>query len=208
MTAESALRMRDPALLYWLGGFVLLLLGLGLAGELVNPWLRYDREAIAAGQVWRLVSCHLVHLNLWHLGMNLAGFLLCCYFFVDVYDRRQFLLWLGLTAPGVGLAIYFIDHAPGYYVGLSGLLHGWLVLALVTGFRTHPWLHGGVLLIIAARLLWEQLPGYDRGYLRHLIDGDVYVNGHLYGALGGLIIAMALVAAGRGVGPHPSHDGG
>ena len=193
------MKARDPALLPWLAGFVLLLAGLGLAAEQVNPLLRYDQEAIAAGEFWRLATAHFVHLNLWHLALNLGGFLLCCYFFVDVYDRRLFFLWL-LTAPLVGMAIYFIDQAPGYYVGLSGILHGWLVLALVVGFRTHPWLHAGVLLIVAGRLIWEQTPDYDRDYLQPWIAGEVYVNGHLYGALAGLLLSLTVLAAGGGVG--------
>lgn len=166
-----------------------ILILLGLAHEWVNPWLRYDREAIEAGQVWRLMTCHLVHLNLWHMAMNLTGFLLCWFFFTDLMTRRMLWTWLGVSAPVVGLAFFILDPQLGRYVGLSGLLHGLLILLLISGWRGNPILHSVVLAVIGGRMLWEQLPGYDVNYLREVIDGSVYVNAHLYGGIAGLCLA-------------------
>ncbi len=182
--------LRDPRLLPWLAAFVFLMVSLGLAGEAVNPWLAYAPDAIAQGQVWRLVTCHLVHFNLWHLTLNVSGFLLCCYFFADVYSRRLFFWWFCVSAPAVGLLLYQVDDLQGYYMGFSGLLHGWLVVALVAGWRTQPWLHGAMLTLMLARLVWEQLPWYDANYLVHLIDASVHPNAHLYGAACGLLVGL------------------
>lgn len=184
--------VRDPRLLPWLAGFALLLAGLGLFAEQVNPWLDYREQAILSGQWWRLLTCHLVHINLWHTGMNLSGFLLCCYFFSDIYSRGVFLTWLASALP-VSFAFLFFDNISGSYVGLSGVLHGWLVLALVAGIRGNPWLHSLVLALVAGRLTWEQLPGYDVDYLRAYIDARVYVNAHLYGSLAGALIGVVLL---------------
>lgn len=41
------------------------------AGEL----LQYDRQAIADGQLWRVVTGHLVHIGLEHLAWDAAVFL-------------------------------------------------------------------------------------------------------------------------------------
>jgi len=35
--------------------------------------LRYERAAIAGGEVWRLVSCHFVHLGWAHCLLNVGG---------------------------------------------------------------------------------------------------------------------------------------
>lgn len=185
--------VRDPRLLPWLAGFALLIAALGVFAEQVNPWLDYREEAIRAGQWWRLLTCHLVHINLWHAGLNLAGFLLCCYFFIDLYSRRVFFSWFFLSAPLVSLAFLLFDEMPGSYAGLSGLLHGWLVLALVAGIRGNPWLHTLVLVLVAGRLIWEQLPGYDVDYMRDYIDASVHVNAHLYGSLMGLLIGGVIL---------------
>jgi rhomboid family GlyGly-CTERM serine protease len=169
------------------------LLVLGLAHEWVNPWLRYDRDAIEAGQVWRLVTCHLVHLNLWHMAMNLAGLLLCWFFFTDLMTRRFLWTWLGVSAPAVGLLLFSLDPELGRYVGLSGLLHGLLLMLLIAGWRGNPVLHSVILFVIGGRMVWEQLPGYDTAYLQDLIQGRVYVNAHLYGGLTGLALSPFFV---------------
>lgn len=165
----------------------------GLAHEWVNPWLNYQRAAVLDGQIWRLVTAHLVHLNVWHMAMNLTGFLLCWFFFTDLFTRRLLWLWLGVSAPVVGLAFLGLDAELTRYVGLSGLLHGLLVLLLVLGWRGNPVLHGLVLAVVAGRLVWEQRPGYDTEYLQALMDGSVYVNAHLYGALTGLALALGVL---------------
>lgn len=73
-------------------------------------------------------------------------------------------------------------------MGLSGILHGLLVYCLLQGWRGNPWLHSLVLLVIAGRIVSEQQAGYDVEYLRSWIDGRVYVNAHLYGALAGVLL--------------------
>ena len=94
--------------------------------------------------------------------------------------------------------LFVLDRDLGWYVGLSGLLQGLLVLCLLIGWRGNPVLHSLVLAVVAGRLVWEQLPGYDVDYLRAWINGRVYVNAHLYGALSGALLAVAmLLVAGR-----------
>ena len=190
---DARLHPRDPLLRRYLAVFVAVLLLLGLAHVWVNPWLNYERAAILGGQLWRVWSAHLVHLNLWHLGMNLGGFLLCAYFFPDVYSRGRMLAWLLFSPLFISVLMLFVDRAPGTYVGLSGALHGWLVLALLLGFRRHPWVHLLVLALVTGRLVYEQLPGYDVAYLHQWIDGSVYVNAHLYGAFSGVLLALGIV---------------
>lgn len=183
----------DPPLRWHIAGLAGLMLLLGVFHEAVNPWLEYNRESIAAGQWWRLVSGHLVHMNLWHLGMNLSGFLLCWVFFTDLLTRARLWLWLGVSIPVVSAAFWYLDTDLYGYVGLSGILHGLLVMCLLLGFSGHPKLHGLLLVLISARLIWEQMPGYNVHYLQDTIDGAVHVNAHLYGALVGGVLGLALL---------------
>ena len=174
-------------------GAALLMLALALGGESVRDGLRYDRAAIESGQLWRLLTCHLVHLNLNHALLNLAGFLLCSWFFDDLLRARHVLIWFALSAPVVGLAFYLFEPQLGWYVGLSGILHGYFILCLLLGVPGQPLLHLVVLALVAGRLTWEQLPGYDVDYLRDWIDGRVFVNAHLYGAIVGSLLGGALL---------------
>lgn len=189
LDGRSLLEIADPGLRRHVLILAAVLVVLGLAHEWVNPGLRYDRAAVLDGQLWRLVSAHLVHMNPWHMVMNLTGLLLCWYFFTDLLSRRLLWLWLGFSMPVVSLAFLGLDPGLRHYVGLSGLLHGLLVLLLMLGWRGNPVLHSVVLLAVAGRLFWEQRPAYDVNYLQGIIEGRVYVNAHLYGALTGLALA-------------------
>lgn len=183
----------DPPLGWHVLGLTLLMLLLGLFYQQLNPWLEFDRQAIAAGQWWRLISAHLVHSNLWHLGMNLIGLVLCWYFFADLLTRSRLWLWLVVSILLVSAAFWWRDSQLQHYVGLSGILHGLLVMCLLLGWRGNPWLHSLVLAIIVTRLILEQQPDYDVNYLRQRIDAAVYVNAHLYGALAGALIGGGLL---------------
>lgn len=178
----------DPALRGHVFALAALMLVLGLFHETLNPWLEYQRSEIADGQLWRLISGHLVHMNLWHLGMNLAGFLLCWLFFPDLLTRRRLWLWLGLSIPLVSAGFWFLDPGLQGYVGFSGVLHGLLVMCLLAGLSGHPGLHGLLLALVVGRLTWEQMPGYNVNYLVDTIGGSVYVNAHLYGSLVGAVL--------------------
>ena len=84
MPGEGANRLaRIAAALQWDRGrwvwllLIVLLLDLVLGlGDSVGAMLRYDRGAIAAGGWWRLLTAHMVHLDLHHLILNEFGLVL------------------------------------------------------------------------------------------------------------------------------------
>lgn len=170
-------------------GLSLAMLLLAIFHQQVNPQLAYHRQAVLAGQWWRLISCHFVYLNLDHYLLDGAGFLLITYIFRDLLTARLLWIWLAISAPICGLLL-LLDPTLVGYVGLSGILHGWLVIALLLGIREMPFLHTVALLAIAAKLIYEQSPGYDAYYLDSVIAAPVYPNAHLYGALIGLAIGL------------------
>lgn len=183
---------RDRKLFAHAAALIAVLVALGLAHARVNPWLGYERDAVLHGQAWRLLTAHLVHLNVWHLLLNLSGLLLILYFFRDLLDRRRFWLCLAVSSLAIGLAFVLVDTRLDWYVGFSGVLQGLLVFCLLLGWRANPVLHSLVLAMLAGRLAWEQSPGYDTGYLQAWIHGQVYVNAHLYGALSGAGLAAVV----------------
>lgn len=166
---------------------------LSIFSRYFNPILEYSHRAIAGGQIWRLVTCHFVHLNMWHMLLDLSGFLLCCYFFSDLLTRGMLWTWLVVESVAVGLMFWFLDPHLQYYVGLSGILHGLLVICLIYGWRGNPVLHSVVLVLVAGKIVHEQMPGYDVNYLRDWIHGSVYVNAHLYGAIVGAVLGPLML---------------
>jgi len=179
-----------PALdkaVYLVFGIVLLVLSLG--HEMLNPWLHFSSEKILAGEYWRAFSGHMAHLNLQHGLMNVLGFWACCYFFSDVYRLRHFFVWWLVGTPLLSACMLLFDGPIGYYVGLSGLLYGWLMFAILAGFRSQPRLHLLGFVVLAARVTWEQTAQYDTAYLMDTVGGIVYVNAHFYGVLIGAAMA-------------------
>jgi rhomboid family GlyGly-CTERM serine protease len=131
---------------------------LAVAASLFGEWsqlLTYDRVQIAAGELWRFVTGHLVHWNgdhlLWDVVvLGVLGAL------VEQRDRRALTATLLLSAVAISAAVWMCDPLTVQYRGLSGVdsaLFGfvapllfvesrrnrqtavsWLVAALATGF--------------------------------------------------------------------------
>ncbi len=180
-----------------IGTVALLALCAALQAAGLETALRYDRGAIGDGQLWRLLSASLVHLGPLHLALNAVGLALVA---LLVGRRLSLRAWTGtglLCALTVGLGLWWLAPAVGWYVGLSGVLHG----LLAAGAATAAWrglergFHAVLLGVLAAKLAWEQLVGALPGTAR-IAGGTVIVDAHLFGALGGLL-ACALLLAGR-----------
>lgn len=173
-------------------GFVALLLLLGAAGEQVRDLLRFDRAAIDAGEWWRLLTCHFVHLGAGHLWLDTLGLALLLLFFRDVFSPRDWAITALVGAVAVGLALWLRDPQLSRYVGISGVLHTMLFAGLLLSFRYNPVINGVVFAAMAGRIWTEQQPGYDVNYLADSIGGAVMVNAHLYGALAALPVVLLL----------------
>lgn len=155
-----------------------------------EPGLRFDRDAIAGGELWRLLSAHLVHLGWNHLWLNLGGLLLVALFFSQYYSLRFWLALLLFCGLFTGLMLYALNPQLHYYVGLSGVLHGLFVVG-AWGERQHFRISAYVLLaLLVAKLAWEQTFGAMPGS-ESMIGGQVLVDAHLYGAIaGGLFLLL------------------
>ncbi|MFP5441193.1 MAG: rhombosortase [Gammaproteobacteria bacterium] len=173
-------------------GFVALLLLLGAAGEPLRDLLRFDRAAIGAGEWWRLLSCHFVHLGAGHLWLDTLGLALLLLFFRDVFSPRDWAITVLAGVVAVGVALWLRDPQLSRYVGISGVLHTMLFAGLLLSFRYNPVINGVVFAAMAGRLWTEQQPGYDVYYLADSIGGAVMVNAHLYGALASLPVVLLL----------------
>ena len=160
-----------------------------LAGESGKELLRYDRVWIGQGEVWRLVSGHLTHLAWSHLALNGAGLLLVWYLVGGRYTLRSWLLIIGIALATIEMAFWFNNPELYWYVGMSGLLNGLLAAGIVACLPRIDLETGILLLLLTAKIGWEQYAGPLPGSAS-TSGGPVVVDAHLYGALGGVLGAL------------------
>lgn len=134
-----------------------LLLGLPALAPLLWPgaarWLEYDRERIAAGEAWRVVTCHWAHWTGDHLLWDLLVFVLLAALSWRL-GRARTAAALAASALLIPLALWTLAPDLGRYRGLSGLdsaLFVFLAVALIRRERSAG--RTGAVALLAALLL-------------------------------------------------------
>ena len=175
----------------WLAaGLVAVVAAASQAGGLSDA-LAWDRGAMSAGELWRFVSGHFVHLGWSHLLLNLAGLALTAWIVGRVYDWLDWLLVAIISIAVIGTGFWFLDPQLKWYVGLSGLLHGVLAAGLFAGVARRETESFVLAALVGGKLVWEQVSGPLPGS-EGASGGDVIVDAHLYGAIGGILAALLL----------------
>lgn len=176
---------------------------------------RYDRAALASGEVWRLITAHLVHLNTPHLLFNLLGLWLLCELLWHELPLLHGLGLLGSAAIGIGALLWWFHPELVWYAGLSGALHGlWAGCALAGLWPASPnsndrpamsrssgWsrlkMHWPLsrcicltgILLLAAKLAIEYRYGASPRAIQ-AIGSPVVTVAHLYGAMVGVCYVL------------------
>jgi rhomboid family GlyGly-CTERM serine protease len=170
----------------WLLPALILVIATGIAifGDAGREFLRYDRAAIGAGQVWRLLTGHFAHLGISHFLLNAVGLLLIMYLVISRFSPQQWLLITLFVLSGIDLGFWTLEPQLRWYVGLSGLLHGFWAAGAIDGIRTKQPDYWLLLGLLVAKLGYEQLVGPLPGS-EDSSGGPVIVAAHLYGAISG-----------------------
>lgn len=158
-----------------------------------RPVLQFDRAAIASGELWRLFSNHLVHADVQHLSLNMAGLVIAWSLVGDQWRPWTWLALLVAIAAGVGAGLWLSVPTLDEYLGASGLLHGLLAAGTVGLWRT--WRTGAVAIavILALKGVVELVHGPLMPAGAHL---DTIVEAHLIGSVTGALLALPLLAPG------------
>jgi rhomboid family GlyGly-CTERM serine protease len=156
---------------------------LGL-GDSISALLRYDRGAIAAGGWWRLLTAHLVHLDMHHLVLNELGVVLIWSLFAEDFGPVE---WCGIVLYGalaISTGLWWLSPRVAWYVGASGVLHTVMAAGTAKHLIAGVWDRWILAIGLTIKLLWEQFGGHEQPM--------VVVDAHLYGAVSGFIIGAAL----------------
>ncbi len=96
--------------------------------------LELNREAVADGQVWRLITGHLVHGSSYHLALDLAAWMVAGFLFEPMLGRKTWPVLIASTVL-VDAGFLFLQTDLGSYCGLSGVLNGLMVAGLIARFQ-------------------------------------------------------------------------
>jgi rhomboid family GlyGly-CTERM serine protease len=176
---------RRAALLLSVCVILLLIQSGGAAAEAA---LRYDRQGLHAGQWWRLLTAHVIHLGYEHAVLDIAGLVLMWALFAADYSPWQWLLIIGTSVIGVDAGLWLLSSTTQWYVGSSGVLHGVLAAGVCAHLRRRQ-PDGWILAVfLVGKLVYEQA----LGALPLTAGGAVIVDAHLYGAVGGALAVLLL----------------
>lgn len=168
--------------------------GILLVGDAAQHLLRYERDALLDGQLWRGLTGHLVHFSRAHLGLNLA----VGAFVVFVFRRHVGWGAPLLVALGTSAGLFLFALRVKWYGGLSGVLHGLIVFGALAAWRRDRrpvWLVAVMLVI--AKLVVEAIRQTPGG-VAELIGVPVVPQAHVYGAISGALAFALLYRPRRG----------
>jgi rhomboid family GlyGly-CTERM serine protease len=160
--------------------------------------LQYDRQAIADGQIWRVVTGHAVHFGLEHFVWDAAVFvvlvLLCCRI-----DPRRCVVSLSAATLAIPAVLFVLQPGLPTYRGLSGLDSALYVTgALALGGRL--WSEGRRLVgiaafasvaALAAKVAYELATGQTLFVDAASVGFEAVPLAHVTGAVAGMLAFIA-----------------
>jgi len=129
----------------------------------VSSLLVYDRAAILKGELWRLLSSHIVHFGKAHFFYDLVAFGFIGWM-VELKECRYYWLFCTFIAFCIGIFMLIAKPQMHYYGGLSGIACGSLAyLALHGLYSSKTWsiLCWIVLIILPIKIGLEGYIGYS-----------------------------------------------
>jgi rhomboid family GlyGly-CTERM serine protease len=168
---------------------VALLLGLAAWGLAGQQLLQYQREAIAAGQCWRLFTAHWAHLGMRHALLNVAGLCLLWAMLARHYRPLPWLMIVLISMAAIDLGLLLLQPLIQWYVGASGVLHGVWAAGGIAEWRRREWRSWMLLAVLVLKLCYEHWSGSSA-----VMPGmPVVLSAHVYGAIGGSLAAIGIM---------------
>jgi rhomboid family GlyGly-CTERM serine protease len=154
----------------------------------IDSLLVYQHQLISQGELWRTFTGHFLHTNGIHLLLNLAALILLWALHGHFYTLKNYSLLFITSALICSAGLFYFSPEIHQYVGLSGVLHGIFVFGALMDIRHKD--KTGYLLFIGVwlKIAHEQFYGANE-QVSTLIDANVAVDAHLWGAVGGLIFS-------------------
>ena len=138
----------------------------------------FYKPFVLAGEYWRLLTAGFVHIDLWHLAMNMMALFSLGKIFEPLLGVRRYLL---ILIPSIIVGSLFVLASPenSFVVGISGGIYGLLAAYITLILRTGGWrmppVRAALMNMLFINLLLNFLP-------------NISVHAHLGGFVTGLIM--------------------
>ena len=138
----------------------------------------FYKPFVLAGEYWRLLTAGFVHVDLWHLAMNMMALFSLGKIFEPLLGVRRYLI---ILIPSIIVGSLFVLASPenSFVVGISGGIYGLLAAYITLILRTGGWrmppVRAALMNMLFINLLLNFLP-------------NISVHAHLGGFVTGLII--------------------
>jgi len=158
----------------------------------VDPLFVYQYQLISQGELWRAFTGHFLHTNGIHLLLNLAALILLWALHGHFYTLKNYSLLFITSALICSTGLFYFSPQIQQYVGLSGVLHGIFVFGAIMDIHHQD--KTGYLLFIGVwlKIAHEQFYGASE-QVSTLIDANVAIDAHLWGAIGGLLFSCGFL---------------
>ena len=154
--------------------------------------VQYNQQYMAASAApYRIITAHLTHANVFHFTMNISALLIIGLLHSHYYKHWHWLVAFFILSVSISIGLYQFDRDIDIYYGLSGVLHGFIVIGAIADVL-HKMRGGTILLyIVAIKLLAEQFssPNFT---LEILIESYIAINAHLIGAVIGVGLGLMM----------------
>lgn len=158
--------------------------------QAIGPdYFRYRQDAVEAGQVWRIISSHWVHVGWMHWFLNSLSLVICVILTTPGWSPRRWALTTLAMGLGISLLMMLLSPDERNYAGHSGILYGLYVLGAVSLYQRDRLIAVLIIAAIVIKVLMEQFSFYDFN-TGSLIGARVVIDAHLYGLLMAIAIAL------------------
>lgn len=174
-----------------------LLISIGLLVASLYPvgaTLQYQWSGVNAGEWWRLLTGHWVHIDQWHLAFNLAGVWLVWLWCGPSFTPLRWLITVVLCSLSVTLCLLLLDPDVTWYRGFSGVLFGVFAAGSVAMLSRHRAIALVGLAVAGGKLLLDAT-GWQVLGVGLVTDFRIIHQAHLYGFLSGGVLGLIWVAA-------------
>lgn len=161
--------------------------------QMFQAELIFQRQAIAEGEIWRIITGNWVHTNTPHLIMNIIGLWLLWMLFNETLKPFMLYVSLFITNFAIGLALLLFNPELFWYAGLSGSLYGLYIIGASIALMHKDYIGSiPLFIIIPSKLVMDLTQNDLTGFSEKLIEAPVSTEAHMYGVITALAISIVL----------------